>query len=422
MNSDPGFKSSLKGIAAAATGQITVFPLKQEWERTLAGGVDAYAALGPDNTLLATSREKATLCSLDRATGELRWEFTGEGGSFSDPPAVSKDGTVYICNREHTVFAVDGKTGRQKWRRDEAATITSNAVAGEDGSIYFGESKGLTALTGGSGEKKWHVDIPEFINRATMGPDGIIYLSCGSSRNDGALYAIDTGSGSIKWCFKDRDNINASPAVGNDGTVYVGSQNWSFYALDGDRGTVKWSRQTGGSLMYGQPAIGTNGTVYFGSDDNYLYALDGKTGEEVWKRNLGCWLRSSPVLDRDDMLYMPGEKKLVVMESRKGEIKGEVMTKNMFNHFPKPLIDDEGTVYSTSYRGVFAVTGFRKSNEETGKNYQKALEEAKKDSSAQADGSPGEENGRASSDVIVDNGFIIIDGVKMEMKKEKIPS
>ncbi len=198
--------------------------------------------------------------------------------------------------------------------------------------------------------------------------------------------------------------------------MYIGSQSWSLYALDGDRGTLKWSKETGGNLC-GQPAISKGGIVCFGSDDEHLYALDGKTGEEVWKKHLGGCVRSSPVIDRDGMLYMPTEEKIVVMECKNGDVKGEVKTDNMFNHYPKPLIDEEGTIYSTSSQDVFAVTGLRKSREQTEKNYQKALEEAKKDIPAGVDGVGGGNSEPAPSAVTVDNGFIIIDGMKMEIKK-----
>jgi outer membrane protein assembly factor BamB len=38
-------------------------------------------------------------------------------------------------------------------------------------------------------------------------------------------------------------------------------------------GTLKWQFQTGG-LVYSSPAIGDDGTIFVGSEDYYLYAVN----------------------------------------------------------------------------------------------------------------------------------------------------
>jgi hypothetical protein len=51
-----------------------------------------------------------------------------------------------------------------------------------------------------------------------------------------------------------------SPAVGADGTIYMGSDDNRLYALNPD-GTLKWFYQTD-DLIRSSPAIGANGTIY----------------------------------------------------------------------------------------------------------------------------------------------------------------
>ena len=43
-----------------------------------------------------------------------------------------------------------------------------------------------------------------------------------------------------------------------------------------------WEFETGGSVDF-SPAIGSDGTVYVGSRDNKLYALSGKSGVKLWE-------------------------------------------------------------------------------------------------------------------------------------------
>ncbi|MEM2175649.1 MAG: PQQ-binding-like beta-propeller repeat protein, partial [Candidatus Micrarchaeia archaeon] len=99
-----------------------------------------------------------------------------------------------------------------------------------------------------------------------IGKDGTIYVGSW----DNYLYAINP-DGSLKWKFKTGDNVRSSPAIGKDGTIYVGSYDNYLYAINPD-GSLKWKFKTGSSV-YSSPAIGKDGTIYVGSWDTYLYAI-----------------------------------------------------------------------------------------------------------------------------------------------------
>ena len=64
----------------------------------------------------------------------------------------------------------------------------------------------------------------------------------------------------------------SSPAIGSDGTVYVGSWDKKLYAINGKRGVKLWEFETG-DRVHSSPAIGSDGTVYVGSNDKKLYAI-----------------------------------------------------------------------------------------------------------------------------------------------------
>jgi outer membrane protein assembly factor BamB len=66
--------------------------------------------------------------------------------------------------------------------------------------------------------------------------------------------------------------ILSSPAIGNDGTIFVGSTDGNFYAINGTTGAIKYKYNVG-SPINSSPAIGSDGTVYFAADDGNLYAL-----------------------------------------------------------------------------------------------------------------------------------------------------
>ena len=66
--------------------------------------------------------------------------------------------------------------------------------------------------------------------------------------------------------------MNSSPAIGSDGTVYVGSQDNKLYAINGKTGGKLWEFETGDNV-WSSLAIGSDGTVYVGSEDYKLYAI-----------------------------------------------------------------------------------------------------------------------------------------------------
>jgi glucose dehydrogenase len=74
------------------------------------------------------------------------------------------------------------------------------------------------------------------------------------------------------WEFETGGSVDSSPAIGSDGTVYVGSRDNKLYAINGKSGVKLWEFETG-SYVSSSPAIGSDGTVYVGSHDNKLYAL-----------------------------------------------------------------------------------------------------------------------------------------------------
>jgi outer membrane protein assembly factor BamB len=74
--------------------------------------------------------------------------------------------------------------------------------------------------------------------------------------------------------------VSSSPAIGADGTIYIGAHDKGIYALDGKTGELQWKIKTGTNTPYlllsevrSSPSIGTNGTLYIGSGDKNLYAL-----------------------------------------------------------------------------------------------------------------------------------------------------
>ena len=155
--------------------------------------------------------------------------------------------------------------------------------------LYIGSNKGLTAL-----DLSANPDPPTILwTLATSGnvdqtpalaSDGTLYVGAilGSEKT---LYAVKP-DGSIKWQygpFKNRSSASAYPIVGADGVVYVGFGQ-GVYAFT-PAGTLVWSFLTTNSIIsfpcIGGTATAANGglaILYLPSRDHNLYAISHTRG------------------------------------------------------------------------------------------------------------------------------------------------
>jgi len=144
-----------------------------------------------------------------------------------------------------------------------------------------------------------------------IGLDGTIYVGTdpyGAAGQtpvpvDTVFFAINP-DGSLKWKFLMGDGAESSPAIGPDGTIYVGSYDSCLYAIEdsGSFGSLKWKFRTGG-WVDGSPTVDGCGTIYFGSRDSILYALN-PDGSLRWSFPTNGEIESSPTIDGHGILYI----------------------------------------------------------------------------------------------------------------------
>ena len=114
---------------------------------------------------------------------------------------------------------------------------------------------------------------------------------------------MDGKTGAKKWSFKTGGDVDSSPAIGPDGTVYFGSWDHSVYALKGTNGALVWKFKTG-NPVFSSPAVGRDGTVYIGSWDKTFYALNGRSGAIRWTFKTKAAIESSPVIGNNGFVHI----------------------------------------------------------------------------------------------------------------------
>jgi outer membrane protein assembly factor BamB len=125
--------------------------------------------------------------------------------------------------------------------------------------------------------------------------DGTIYIGS----DDKSLYAIDP-TGAKKWAFATDGGIDGVPAIGADGTIYVGSAGGVF-AVSPD-GAMKWLAKSSAQVI--DVTIGPDGTVYGVGSDGALRAIS-PAGVELWKYQLSSG-SFAPAIDGIGNLFVVG--------------------------------------------------------------------------------------------------------------------
>jgi outer membrane protein assembly factor BamB len=214
---------------------------------------DSSPALGADGTVYIGS-DKGTLYALDGQRGSLKWSFAAIG-EISGAPAIGMDGTVYICalnsaKTESVTYAIIGQSGIPRWAVTHGSQSAPSVAIGSDGMVFVsgvalaGIINGMAieqravvwAIDGSTGTQKWEQRLElgsPGVTAVSTDASGILYVQ--SERpiavGLGKLSVLEPLSGSLLWEFVTSGSSNSSPAIGADGTVYVGSDDGRVYAI-----------------------------------------------------------------------------------------------------------------------------------------------------------------------------------------------
>lgn len=199
-------------------------------------------------------------------------------------------------------------------------------------------------LTGADSTLKWAFFTQGVIYASpSIGADGTVCVGSQSRR----IWAINP-DGSLKWRYPDTlipatDWFDASPAIAADGTVYAPNFDGRLYAID-SRGTLKWTYAIP-SYFISSPAIATDGTIYVGGGDGMLHALR-PDGTLAWSFATGDWVDSSPAIASDGTIYFGSWDNRLYALRPDGSLKWSFETGNAIQS--SPAIGPDGTVYAGS--------------------------------------------------------------------------
>ena len=205
--------------------------------------------------------------------------------------------------------------------------------------------------------KKWAFNTGGAVESSpAIGNDGTIYVGSTAKR----IYAINP-DGSKKWSIRTKESVYSSPTLGKDGTIYIGSWDYKLYAINPD-GSVKWIHSTHGYVGYSDPVIANDGTIYIkhfwnswlahGSSFYELDAInpDGSQKLEISLHNdfsLDDVSFASPAVSSDGTIYLGASDRTLYAINSDGSKKWEY---NTGDRSYKPSIGRDGTIYVRAWK------------------------------------------------------------------------
>lgn len=182
------------------------------------------------------------------------------------------------------------------------------------------------------------------LSSPAIGTDGTVYIGVEIGANTsaspaGKLFAI-APNGSQKWVFPTNDWIDSSPAIAKDGTIYFGCWNGNLYAVNPD-GTQKWAYKLD-TYASASPVVAGDGTIFIGTGSGSLYAIN-PDGTFKWLFPTLYWIDSAPAIGPDGTIYVGSEDNSLYAINPNGTQKWAYSTGS--DIVSSPAIAADGTIY-----------------------------------------------------------------------------
>ena len=266
----------------------------------------------------------------------IQWESAGVNNVDIE---VSWDGWATSSMIAEGLNATDGS---YEWKPVGIESTECYVWVGDSNNdSVFSENEDPFTITSGGGQEpslifKFQTNDVIKLSSPAIGSDGTIYI--GST--DFNLYAVNP-DGYEKWRYELDGGIWASPVIGEDGTIYIGSVGGNFYAINPD-GNLKWRKKSEDSII-SSAAIGSDGTVYYGTGNGWFNAFN-PDGTQRWGENIGSTIFSSPAIGIDGTIYFGDGNGVLHAYNPNGTKKWERNTNQGFI-FSSPAISKFGTIY-----------------------------------------------------------------------------
>lgn len=301
------------GVSWPAVGLITV---NGEQNIALAYNNDV-AILSPVNgaplRLINPINGQAMLDSENNPRSWILHGSNNDGAQFYSLPIVLDAETMLVAANSGKLLLVDSVLLEVKQSISLPDKIVASMLVA-DGIVYVPyQNGGLSALSLDDFREIWRFPTEEGVwATPLLVGDMIIVPSI-----DHNLYALDRGSGHRLWSVDLGGSVASTPLLAND-RLYVGSFNKSFYEISLDGRIL--SRYETQNWVWGTPAIDENGVIYVADLSGFVHALDSERNlAEIWSNQVADrGIRAGPLTYMERVIVASRDGKVYWLDKRDG--------------------------------------------------------------------------------------------------------
>jgi len=243
-----------------------------------------------------------TLVALSLATGKELWR----GPATAQQAAVAVNaGLAYVLGDDGNFYALDAKTGQEKWKvafarrgscvarptvRDDVVYVTGNVVvtpadANRPASYY----QHLFALDAATGQERWrYPSTPTGRTSGVCHDRPVVTADTLFAVSEATLYAVNVATGRDRWPpvevrrpVEGRERAVNVFGLVDAGSVLVGLTSNVMIAFDKASGKTAW--EVAGQYRENAPSTAVaDGVLYFQGSRGTLSALDLATRAVLW--------------------------------------------------------------------------------------------------------------------------------------------
>lgn len=293
-----GTPNTSQGVVFVGSYDNNVYALNAKtgefgWKYATDGGIVSRPAIHENNVIFGS--EDHRIHAISARTGRVIWTYYTNGPVRSSP--FIAEGHLFIGSDDGSLHAVNLLSGRQAWKNETGSPIRSTPyVSISDEAIYFGNEDGDFFSLNFRGQVRWRFKAKRPITSSPITEDGIVFF--GSI--DSTFYALDAQSGWVIWRFRMGKPTISSPCLA-DTMIFTGCTEGNLYCIDSKTAKELWRYETEDQIT-GSPIIYKD-SIYFGSIDQYIYCLEYRTGRLRWRYKTNGPITGTPVAGAD-MIYI----------------------------------------------------------------------------------------------------------------------
>ena len=291
-----------------------------------------------------------------RSTGVVLWERDLAISRASDAPV--RVGDVVLVNGP-TLVALDVHTGSVRWQRASAQFLTTAAAASDGDVAFFPDLSTLFALEGDTGRERWRADLDGVVSHPLVAGELVLVNVrtldiLGAPLTGGEIVALERATGAVRW----RAGMPAPPSleptsafgdVATDRAVFL-TRDGQLRALRLSDGQLLWSRRV---VSFGAPRPLVDGDqVLVPEEAGSLSARDLASGALRWTRGIRPALGGELGTSAAALSVVRCGGRVCVVDGNVVELArdGTLLQETPARFTAPPAIDEHGVAYGGAVR------------------------------------------------------------------------